>query len=345
MKDKEYEFHPFANVFPMMTDQEHAELVADIKTHGQREPITLFQGKIIDGRNRDRACRELGIKPLYVDFEGNDAEALNLVVSANVVRRHLTTSQRAMIADDLAALRQGQRKSDASNDASQVETAKQMHVSRPSVQRARKVKQQGTPELAAAVRQGKTTVSAAVKQIDAKAHRAAATNGHVDPGVATDRKEGASGSHDADSSHTVAADDDLPVTDIDEEEEENGVVDEIDDLDDKPARHVVIGLGEAKPPQSFAFELKDGSRAKYVPEPQTIGVALQILMHVKTVDEWRVAVPDDSLRQLVDLGAHVKMLVGEVGSTRKPKAKAATAKPKVKPKAKPKSKRNTRGGG
>jgi ParB-like chromosome segregation protein Spo0J len=177
-----YEYHRYADVFPLMTDQEYRELVDDIRTHGQREPITIYQKKILDGRNRERACAELGIKWLYVDFEGDDAAALDFVVSANMVRRHLTTSQRAMIAADLATLRQGQRKSDASNEATQVETAKQMHVSRPSVQRARKVNQKGTPELAASVRRGEISVSAAAAQIDAKA----ATNGHADDAAEAD---------------------------------------------------------------------------------------------------------------------------------------------------------------
>jgi ParB-like chromosome segregation protein Spo0J len=181
MKEREYEFHPFANAFPMMSDQEHAELVADIDAHGQREPIMLYDDdpcadgcdylpKILDGRNRYRACLELGIKPLYEHFEGDDAAVLAFVISKNLVRRHLTTSQRAMIAADLATLQHGQRKarSDTSNDVSQAEAAKLVHVSLPTVQRASKVKQQGTPELAASVRRGEITVSAAAAEIDAQ---------------------------------------------------------------------------------------------------------------------------------------------------------------------------------
>jgi hypothetical protein len=50
-----YEFHPFADAFPMMTDREHAELVADIKANGLWEQISLYQDKILDGRNRYKA--------------------------------------------------------------------------------------------------------------------------------------------------------------------------------------------------------------------------------------------------------------------------------------------------
>jgi ParB-like chromosome segregation protein Spo0J len=180
---QEYEFHPFANAFPMMSDQEHAELVADIKANGQHEAIVLYHGKILDGRNRDRACHELGIEPRYVqldlllvlrrkavleqDWATGDAAAQAFVISKNLVRRHLTTSQRAMIAADLVTLGHGQRKSDTSIDVSQADAAKMTKTSLPTVQRASKVKQRGTPELVAAVKAGEVTLSAAVAQVDA----------------------------------------------------------------------------------------------------------------------------------------------------------------------------------
>src|ERR1700691_3753160 len=162
---KEYEYHPFADAFPMMTDQEHHQLVADIKANGLREPITRYQGKLLDGRNRDRVCDELGIKPIYVDFEGTDQEALAFVISMNLVRRHLTIGQLGLIAAELATLRQGQHKAVASIEATQADTAKLMHISRTTVQRARKLREKGTPEQIEAVRQG-VSISKVVKQID-----------------------------------------------------------------------------------------------------------------------------------------------------------------------------------
>ena len=57
-----YDVHPAAEIFPLMSDEEFKGLVADIQEHGLREPIVLHDGKVLDGRNRVRACEELGIE-------------------------------------------------------------------------------------------------------------------------------------------------------------------------------------------------------------------------------------------------------------------------------------------
>src|SRR5258706_14802421 len=59
----EYEFHPLANIFPLMTDEEIDALGEDMLKQGQREPIVLFEGMILDGRNRYNACLRKGIEP------------------------------------------------------------------------------------------------------------------------------------------------------------------------------------------------------------------------------------------------------------------------------------------
>lgn len=91
------EFHPAANIFPMMTGDDYRALVADIKTNGLHEPITLYQGQILDGRNRYTACLELEIEPAYREWSGAGSP-IAYVVSLNLARRHLTSSQRAVIA-------------------------------------------------------------------------------------------------------------------------------------------------------------------------------------------------------------------------------------------------------
>lgn len=90
-------FEP-ADVFPMMADDELAELAEDIKENGLRDPIVLaeFDGKtmLVDGRNRRAACELAGIEPETRALNGEDPTAF--VLSANIHRRHMTKGQRAM---------------------------------------------------------------------------------------------------------------------------------------------------------------------------------------------------------------------------------------------------------
>ena len=96
-------FHPVADIFPMMDESEYAGLVADIKANGLREPIWLHSGKIIDGRNRYRACCDLNIEPTFRTWDG-EGSLVAFVVSLNLHRRHLTASQRAIVALDVEKL-------------------------------------------------------------------------------------------------------------------------------------------------------------------------------------------------------------------------------------------------
>jgi ParB-like chromosome segregation protein Spo0J len=92
--------HPAADLFPMMDDASFAELVNDIRDQGQHEPIVFWRGSLIDGRNRLKACQQLGIEPDTCEID-DEVDPLWWVVSANLHRRHLTQSQKAMIAAKL----------------------------------------------------------------------------------------------------------------------------------------------------------------------------------------------------------------------------------------------------
>src|SRR5690242_6457327 len=75
MNSTDLEPHPLAGRIPEMLSDEYVDLVKDIQKHGLREPLVLFEGKILDGRHRYRACAELGIEPKIVEFAGTKAEA------------------------------------------------------------------------------------------------------------------------------------------------------------------------------------------------------------------------------------------------------------------------------
>ncbi len=133
----DYEYHPLAKLFPLMSKAEIDELAEDIKVNGLTYPIVLYEGKILDGRNRYLACQKAGVTPEFSEYPGN--EPIQFVLSLNLKRRHLTTQQRAEIADKLATLPQGARTDLASNETrlSQQQAADAMSVSRSTVQRAR----------------------------------------------------------------------------------------------------------------------------------------------------------------------------------------------------------------
>lgn len=58
-----YEVHPACALLPMMPHAAIAEMAEDIQQHGQRQPVMLWQGKVLDGRNRLRACKLAGVEP------------------------------------------------------------------------------------------------------------------------------------------------------------------------------------------------------------------------------------------------------------------------------------------
>lgn len=161
-------WHDYANLFPMLGADGQDALRADIQQHGVREPVILFDGRILDGRNRYMAARDLGVDFPVVDFDGTDAEALAYVLSTNLHRRHLTESQRAAVAAKLANMRRGNpdfsKPANLPNSAcevSQAQAADMLNVSERSVRTAKTVIEQGAPELVAAVESGAVSVSAA----------------------------------------------------------------------------------------------------------------------------------------------------------------------------------------
>lgn len=154
-------FHEYANLFPMMTGQPFDELVADIAEHGVREPVVFMGSAILDGRNRYMAARQLGVEYPRAEYEGNDP--LGFVISTNLHRRHLSESQRSMVAAKLAKMPQGRPSEKAANlpDIAQPQAADLLNVSERSLRSAKSVQASGTPELVEAVEAGRVSVSAA----------------------------------------------------------------------------------------------------------------------------------------------------------------------------------------
>lgn len=188
---KTLEFHPLANLFPFMSKEDFTGLVEDMKANGYREdkPIWIYEGKILEGRNRHNAALQAGVTPTYAHYTGHDP--ITFVLQENLHRRHLTSSQKAVIALELetvlaeeAKKRQqeagGDRKSeeyqkslsqkieqpifDINERKASQQAAKALGTNRQYVSDAKKL-QREAPELLEKVKAGKLTLSKAKKQL------------------------------------------------------------------------------------------------------------------------------------------------------------------------------------
>jgi len=155
----EYQPHPLAELFPMLPDREVAELADDICTFGQRVPIVMLDGMILDGRNRLAACRLAEVEPEFVEYEGDDP--LNFVLSHNLHRRHLTESQRAMVAAKIVDWERGvnQHTSGSANLQTR-EAARRLSISERAVAAAKRIHERGSQELVQAIQDGRVSVHA-----------------------------------------------------------------------------------------------------------------------------------------------------------------------------------------
>ena len=177
-----YEAHEYAELFPLATDTELADMAADIKVRGLMNPIILLDGRILDGRNRYAACAAAGVDPQFRAYAGSDP--LGDVAAWNLHRRQLTVGQRAAVALKLKPVLEeqarermavgGQRKGKAtlpdlseSKGQARDKAAATVGVSGRTVQDLEAV-QQAAPELAAKVARGEMTVNAARRKVKAK---------------------------------------------------------------------------------------------------------------------------------------------------------------------------------
>ncbi len=160
-----------------MGGAEYAELRADVAAHGLRQPIVLFEHMVLDGRHRLRACEDESVEPRFEEYAGDEPAAH--VLSLNLHRRHLSVSQRAMIAvafleplEEEARRRQGTRTDltsraddrevgweayDPNHDGVSGIAGAAVGVSGSTVRRAKRVAEEA-PDLAERVRSGEMAV-------------------------------------------------------------------------------------------------------------------------------------------------------------------------------------------
>lgn len=147
--------HRFASIFRMLSGDEKSGFDDDIATRGLQEKIKIFEGCVLDGRNRYLALIDLGefdpdddwreFPEFFDEFVGTPGQALDYVWSLNEQRRHDSATQRAAAAARYANLR----------NVTQAEAAAAFGVSERQVSSAEKVLQHGTPELQQAMDDGR----------------------------------------------------------------------------------------------------------------------------------------------------------------------------------------------
>jgi hypothetical protein len=96
-KITKYQLHPVASAFPEMPTSAFEGLKHSIKENGLRHPIVLHDGKIVDGKNRYRACVDLGIEPKVREWDGKGS-LTDFICDMNINRRDLSTNQRYTVA-------------------------------------------------------------------------------------------------------------------------------------------------------------------------------------------------------------------------------------------------------
>lgn len=166
-----FKAHPLADLFPMMSPDEMAALVEDVRDRGVQRPIVLLDGMVLDGRNRYHAARDAGVGYRVVEFTGTDP--VGFVIAENLHRRHLSTSQRAMIAAKIANLARGsnqyvvklrpapeEKEPVGIPTPTQAQVARTLNVGREAVNQAARVVRDGSDELINAVASGEVSVNA-----------------------------------------------------------------------------------------------------------------------------------------------------------------------------------------
>lgn len=111
----DYPAHPFADAFERLSEPEFEELKQDIAKNGQLNPVAIWKGVLLDGRNRMAACLQLGKKPLVRELP-ESTNPIEFILSQNIYRRHLSTGARAMFIIEAMKLN-GKKLSEAKKSA------------------------------------------------------------------------------------------------------------------------------------------------------------------------------------------------------------------------------------
>lgn len=179
--------HPAAELFPMLDEASLEELTEDIRQNGLLNPIVLHEGRVLDGRNRLLACERAGVSVQTVPWIDPGCGPTAWVISQNLHRRHLTASQRAVVALDALPLFEAEARKrqaaagasaapgrpakkdteeipEVSEGESREQAASQFGVNPHYISDAKKIAEEA-PDLLGSIREGSLTITQAQRQI------------------------------------------------------------------------------------------------------------------------------------------------------------------------------------
>ena len=100
---KQYPLSPVALAFPDASPEADARLAASIAKYGQRVPVSVWNGEILDGRRRIAACAKAGVAPVF-EYLDDDIDPVQYAVDRNTLHREMSDSQKAWVAAKLSQL-------------------------------------------------------------------------------------------------------------------------------------------------------------------------------------------------------------------------------------------------
>lgn len=153
-----YQQHPLSAAFPPMTPEEFQSLKDSVNENGVLNPITIYEGMVLDGWHRYQAALELGMDCPEAELE-DWIDPKDFVLAQNKNRRHITAAQLAMattqVYEWLPANRPNKSALNAELSKTTAELAEISGTSKRTIEQAKSVLKNASPEVKDAVKSGK----------------------------------------------------------------------------------------------------------------------------------------------------------------------------------------------
>jgi len=156
--------HWFKSIIPPLTPDEYAQLEANIKAQGCRDPIKVWKGQIVDGHNRYQICTTHNIPYATYDMTFKSRlDATSWVIDNQLGRRNLPDAMRIKLAAHKIELQEGSPKRAKINRRKAI--AKAAGVSEQNVRKYMQIRQATPRDLLSKIEKGEQKIGAAYKSL------------------------------------------------------------------------------------------------------------------------------------------------------------------------------------